>query len=92
MFERIEDQQANPEYFGPATGIKLRRVSKAASPTLYDVLEIIKPLPNDTIVSRMSFAWKLRRGLLEKGMVISNRHADADPASASSHTCRFLIS
>lgn len=50
VFERIEGHEANPEYFGPKTGMHVRRPSKAEPSSLYDCLDIVKPLPNDTLV------------------------------------------
>ncbi|KAK3922060.1 RNA-directed RNA polymerase L [Frankliniella fusca] len=48
VFERIEGHVADPEYFGPKTGMHVRRFNKSIS-VVVDCLEIIKPLPNDTI-------------------------------------------
>lgn len=48
VFDRVEGHQVDTDYFGPRTGMYVRRFNKSMS-VLFDCLEIIKPLPNETI-------------------------------------------
>lgn len=51
VLERVDNEVINREYFGNKTAMRVRRASRKALPALSDVMEIIKPLPNDTVVS-----------------------------------------